>query len=75
MQEVESKDHLRNWQPPITGEMIMASFGIAPGREVGVIKNAIRDAILDGDIENNYDAAYAFMLEEGLKLGLTKVEG
>jgi putative nucleotidyltransferase with HDIG domain len=74
MQEVESKDHLRNWQPPITGEMIMASFGIPPGREVGVIKNAIRDAILDGHIGNNYEEAYAFMLEEGLKLGLAKVE-
>jgi poly(A) polymerase len=68
--EVEQKDRIRNFQPPVTGEMIMAIFGIAPGREVGLIKNAIKDAILDGLIHNEYNEAYAFMIAEGDKLGL-----
>jgi len=74
LKEIEEKDHIRNWQPPITGEMIMESFNIPPSRQVGVIKNAIREAILDGEIGNNYDDAYAFMIEEGRKIGLEKVE-
>lgn len=68
--EIEEKDRLRNWQPPIDGETIMKTFGLKPCRDVGLIKNAIREAILDGKIDNNYDDAYSFMIEEGLRMGL-----
>ncbi|MFA6924540.1 MAG: HD domain-containing protein [Bacteroidales bacterium] len=70
LKEVEEKDKLRNWQPPITGNDIMKAFGITPCYEVGVIKNAIREAILDGKIGNNREDAYKFMLEKGKELGL-----
>ncbi len=71
--EVEKKDHIRNFQPPVSGELIMNTFGIAPGREVGIIKNAIKDAILDGIIHNDFQEAYAFMIDKGHEIGLQKL--
>ena len=70
MKAVEESDQMRNWQPPITGEMIMAHFGLAPGKNVGIIKDAIREAILDGLIANNYTAAFGYMLEKAAELNL-----
>ena len=72
--EVEEKDHIRTWQPPVSGELIMQTFGIAPSKPVGLIKDAIKNAILDGDIPNNYDAAYQFMLQKGTEYGLKPVK-
>ena len=68
--EVEEKDHVRNWQPPITGEMIMETFGLSPSKPVGLIKDALKDAMLDGIIPGTYEAAYQFMLDKGKELGL-----
>lgn len=70
LKELEERDRIRNWQPPISGELIMQTFNIGAGREVGIIKNAIREAILDGIIKNEYTEAFNFMLEKGKELNL-----
>jgi poly(A) polymerase len=74
LKEIEEKDAIRNFQPPVSGEIIMETYGISPGREVGQIKNAIKDAILDGVIRNNYAEAFEFMKKEAEKLGLTLIQ-
>jgi len=72
--EVEERDHIRNFQPPVSGEEIMNTFNLKPSKEIGIIKEAIKEAILEGDIPNEFDAAYNLMLKEGTKLGLKKHE-
>ncbi len=70
MAELEARDSIRNFQPPISGDTIQLAFKIAPCREIGIIKNHIKDAILDGIIPNNFDAAWDLMIEKGKELGL-----
>jgi poly(A) polymerase len=72
--DIEEKDKMRNWRPPITGEDIMNTFGLKPCREIGTIKDAVSNAILDCEIDNTREAAIARMLEEGRKIGLTPLE-
>ncbi|MDD7884993.1 CCA tRNA nucleotidyltransferase [Flavivirga sp. 57AJ16] len=72
--EVEARDHVRNFQPPITGEEIMKTFNIKPSREIGLIKDVIKEAILEGKIPNEYDAAYKLMIKEGKRLGLKIID-
>jgi poly(A) polymerase len=73
LQALEEKDRVRNFQPPVSGEMIMKCYGIGPCAQVGIIKNAIKDAILDGVIQNNEEEAAQFMHSKAQELGLTKV--
>ena len=71
IRQVEQRDKIRNWQPPVSGEVIIETFNLKPCKYIGDIKDAIKEAILEGEIENNYEAAYNFMLIKGRELGLT----
>lgn len=74
IKEVEEKDHIRNFQPPISGEEIMAMFNIPPGREIGILKEKVKEAILEGDIANNAEEARAFVINEAFALGLKQAD-
>lgn len=74
MKDIEAKDHVRNFQPPISGEEIMSVFGLAPSAEVGRLKSSIKDAILDGTIANDHDEAYKYLLDKAEKIGLKPVK-
>lgn len=71
--DIENKDRLRNWQPPVSGDVIMKTFGIKPCKEVGIIKTAIREAILEGEIQNSFEEAFQYMVQQGKSLGLKPI--
>ncbi|MFA9390889.1 MAG: CCA tRNA nucleotidyltransferase [Prolixibacteraceae bacterium] len=73
LKDIEERDAVRNFQPPVSGEEIMEVFGLTPCREVGLIKSAIKEAILEGEIHNNYDEAFQYMMEKATELGLKKM--
>ncbi len=73
LKDLEERDRIRNFQPPVTGEEIMSTFGLKPCREIGALKSSIKDAILDGIIPNEHEAAYQYMLKKAAKMGLTRV--
>ena len=72
IKEVEERDSIRNFQPPVTGEIIMETFNLRPSKEIGILKEAIKEAILEGEIHNNYDEAYRFMLKKAKLMGLKR---
>ena len=72
IKEVEERDRIRNFQPPISGELIMETFNLKPCREIGQIKEAIKNAILEGEIANDYQEAYTYMLQKAAAMGLKK---
>ncbi|PCJ83422.1 MAG: tRNA nucleotidyltransferase [Flavobacteriales bacterium] len=74
MKDVEARDHIRNFQPPVSGKLIMETFGIKPCREIGIIKTAIKEAILEGEIKNDTKTAFDYMLKKGKELGLKPVK-
>ncbi len=74
LKDLEERDHIRNFQPPVSGEEIMRIFGLPPCREIGMLKSSIKDAILDAVIPNEYEAAYNYMMEKAAKMGLKPVE-
>ncbi|NLB27125.1 MAG: HD domain-containing protein [Bacteroidales bacterium] len=75
LQEIEEKDKIRNFQPPVSGELIMETFNLPPCKEVGLIKNAIKEAILDGKIGNNFEEAFSYMHKKAKEIGLTNSQG